>query len=71
VLPPVAIYSPGLRVFWGLVSPLSDSCVTFTDKLLGNKRLKDKYRVTVRAIDVPDIGAGKPGGILQGVVVLL
>lgn len=65
---------------WGMVLSLWLSCVALTNKLLGNKSLKDEHGVAVRAIDIPDLSVGEPipdlsvgepGGHRRGTSILL
>lgn len=45
--------------------------LSFTNKPLGNKSLKNKHGVAVSVIDIPDIRVGDPGGLWRGASILL
>lgn len=45
--------------------------ITLTNQLLWDKSLQNEQRVAVGTFDVPDVGTGKPGGELQGILVWL
>lgn len=47
------------------------SCIAFTNKLLGNKSLKDKHGMAISTIDIPDVRTGETGGSWRGISILL
>jgi hypothetical protein len=56
----VCLPGPSLRILWALVSSLWHLGVTFTNKFLGNKTIKDEHCVRVDTVNIPNSSVGKP-----------